>query len=133
MMDWGVCTCRVLTVHGTADVDVALEEAYEIGKCISDHQLQIVDGADHTYFSRLDELAAAVVTFANQCVQLWKGKELVEQCLATAEKEKEKEKAVETGFAKIGFLGIGVGGIEGHADSDRVKVWTWSGPEWRTV
>lgn len=59
---------RVLTVHGTADVDVVLEEAYEIGKCIEDHQLQIVQGADHTYFSRLDELAAAVVTFAKQCV-----------------------------------------------------------------
>lgn len=58
---------RVLTVHGTADDDVALEEAYEIGKVIPDHQLKIVEGADHTYYARLDELAAAVVPFAKEC------------------------------------------------------------------
>lgn len=59
--------CRVLTVHGTADDDVALEEAYEIGKVVPDHQLKIVEGADHTYHSRLDELAAAVVPFTKEC------------------------------------------------------------------
>ncbi|KAH6818314.1 hypothetical protein C2S51_001917 [Perilla frutescens var. frutescens] len=63
-------SCKVLTVHGTADNDVALEDAYEIGKCITDHHLELVDGADHTYHSRLDELAAAVVRFAKDCLHL---------------------------------------------------------------
>lgn len=64
-----VCMHRVLTVHGTADVDVALDEAYEIGKVVPNHQLQIVEGADHTYHARLDELAAAVVRFAKECFE----------------------------------------------------------------
>ncbi|XP_047941573.1 uncharacterized protein LOC125188644 isoform X1 [Salvia hispanica] len=59
--------CKVLTVHGTADNDVALDEAYEIGKVAPNHQLKLVDGADHTYESRLDQLAAAVVPFAKEC------------------------------------------------------------------
>ncbi|XP_057765978.1 uncharacterized protein LOC130986545 isoform X2 [Salvia miltiorrhiza] len=61
--------CKVLTVHGTADNDVALDDAYEIGKVVPNHQLQLVDGADHTYHARLDQLAAAVVHFAKELFQ----------------------------------------------------------------
>ncbi|CAI9755714.1 unnamed protein product [Fraxinus pennsylvanica] len=56
-------SCRVLTVHGTLDEFVPVEDATEFAKYIPNHKLQIVEGADHEYTSHQDELASIVLDF----------------------------------------------------------------------
>ncbi|XP_020597163.1 uncharacterized protein LOC110036940 [Phalaenopsis equestris] len=53
--------CRICTVHGSADTDVPLEDAYEFDKSISNHKLHIVEGADHCYLAHLEQLGSSVV------------------------------------------------------------------------
>ncbi|GMJ07327.1 hypothetical protein like AT1G29840 [Hibiscus trionum] len=55
--------CRVLIVHGSADTVIPVEDALGFAKSISNHQLQIIEGADHVYTSHQTELASAVVKF----------------------------------------------------------------------
>eukprot|EP00249_Psilotum_nudum_P015549 c25386_g1_i1 orf=401-1270(-) len=60
--------CRVLTVHGSEDAVVTVEDAYEFNKIIPNHTLQIVDGADHVFTNYQKELAALVIEFLkNNC------------------------------------------------------------------
>ncbi|CAA2959584.1 Hypothetical predicted protein [Olea europaea subsp. europaea] len=54
---------RVLTVHGTLDEFVPVEDAMEFAKYIPNHKLQIVEGADQEYTSHEDELASIVLDF----------------------------------------------------------------------
>ncbi|PIN02730.1 putative esterase [Handroanthus impetiginosus] len=61
--------CRVLTVHGSADEIIPVEDAHEFAKIIPNHQLQIIEGADHHYSSHQDELASAVLRFIKECLQ----------------------------------------------------------------
>ncbi|KAL2545020.1 alpha/beta-hydrolase superfamily protein [Forsythia ovata] len=56
-------SCRVLTIHGTLDEFVPVEDAMEFDKYIPNHKLQIVEGADHEYTSHQDELASIVLEF----------------------------------------------------------------------
>ncbi|CAL5440825.1 unnamed protein product [Camellia sinensis] len=56
-------SCRVLTVHGSADEMVPFEDAKEFNKYISNHKLHIIEGADHEYTSHQDELASIVFDF----------------------------------------------------------------------
>ncbi|KAK1603190.1 hypothetical protein QYE76_016560 [Lolium multiflorum] len=56
--------CRVLTVHGSDDDVVPSEDAIEFHKYISNHELHIIEGADHRYSSHQLELANIVVKFA---------------------------------------------------------------------
>uniref|UniRef100_A0A0E0KA16 Small ribosomal subunit protein uS10c n=1 Tax=Oryza punctata TaxID=4537 RepID=A0A0E0KA16_ORYPU len=49
--------CRVLTVHGSDDDTVPSEDALEFDKYISNHELSIIEGADHRYASHHLELA----------------------------------------------------------------------------
>ncbi|KAL5218185.1 hypothetical protein ABZP36_018869 [Zizania latifolia] len=49
--------CRVLTVHGSDDDIVPSEDALEFDKYISNHELCIIEGADHRYTSHHLELA----------------------------------------------------------------------------
>ncbi|KAL3844242.1 hypothetical protein ACJIZ3_001645 [Penstemon smallii] len=56
-------TCRVLTVHGTEDEFVPVEDAIEFDKYIPNHHLCIVQGADHEYTKLQDELASIVLNF----------------------------------------------------------------------
>ncbi|CAA2959158.1 Hypothetical predicted protein [Olea europaea subsp. europaea] len=56
-------SCRVLTVHGTLDEFVPVEDAMEFAKYIPNHKLQIVEGADHEYTSYQEELASIVLDF----------------------------------------------------------------------
>jgi alpha/beta superfamily hydrolase len=56
--------CRVLTVHGSDDDVVPSEDAMEFHKYISNHELHIIEGADHRYSSHQLELANIVVKFA---------------------------------------------------------------------
>ncbi|KAB1219820.1 hypothetical protein CJ030_MR3G009462 [Morella rubra] len=55
--------CRVLTVHGSMDKIVPVEDAMEFAKFIPNHKLQIIQGADHEYTSHQDELASVVLNF----------------------------------------------------------------------
>ncbi|KAG8367222.1 hypothetical protein BUALT_Bualt16G0050200 [Buddleja alternifolia] len=61
--------CRVLTVHGSVDEIIPVEDALEFAKIIPNHRLQIVEGADHGYSSHQDELASAVLPFIKECIQ----------------------------------------------------------------
>uniref|UniRef100_A0A0D9VQR1 Small ribosomal subunit protein uS10c n=1 Tax=Leersia perrieri TaxID=77586 RepID=A0A0D9VQR1_9ORYZ len=49
--------CRVLTVHGSDDDIVPSEDALEFDKYIMNHELCIIEGADHRYTSHHRELA----------------------------------------------------------------------------
>ncbi|KAF5726158.1 hypothetical protein HS088_TW23G00899 [Tripterygium wilfordii] len=55
--------CRVLTVHGSMDRIVPMEDAFEFDRIISNHKLHIVEGADHEYTSHQDQLAEIVLDF----------------------------------------------------------------------
>ncbi|KAK9071219.1 hypothetical protein SSX86_009787 [Deinandra increscens subsp. villosa] len=55
--------CRVLTVHGSADEVIPVEDALEFAKIIPNHELKIIEGADHCYNKHRDELALAVLAF----------------------------------------------------------------------
>ncbi|RLN19930.1 30S ribosomal protein S10, chloroplastic [Panicum miliaceum] len=50
--------CRVLTVHGANDDVVPSEDALEFDKYISNHELHIIEEADHRYASHQLELAS---------------------------------------------------------------------------
>ncbi|XP_058224637.1 putative uncharacterized protein YDL057W isoform X1 [Rhododendron vialii] len=56
-------SCRVLTVHGSMDEMVPVEDAKEFFKYISNTKLHIIEGADHEYTKHQDELASIVLNF----------------------------------------------------------------------
>ncbi|KAI3949551.1 hypothetical protein MKW92_018840 [Papaver armeniacum] len=55
--------CRVLTVHGSEDKCIPVEDAFKFAKIIHDHKLHIVEGADHCYNKHQSELVEVVVNF----------------------------------------------------------------------
>ncbi|KAJ6814796.1 uncharacterized protein M6B38_138300 [Iris pallida] len=55
--------CRVLTVHGSADTIVRVEDASEFAKLIPNHKLHIIQGANHGYTRHQEELASVVLDF----------------------------------------------------------------------
>ncbi|XP_013672840.1 uncharacterized protein BNAC03G53510D isoform X1 [Brassica napus] len=55
--------CRVLTVHGSDDVVIPVEDANEFAKIIPNHKLEIVEGADHCYTKHQSQLVATVTEF----------------------------------------------------------------------
>ncbi|XP_039051050.1 uncharacterized protein LOC120192329 isoform X2 [Hibiscus syriacus] len=61
--------CRVLTVHGSADDMVPLEDALEFGEIIPNHQLQIIEGGDHGFTSHQTELASVIVKFIKSALE----------------------------------------------------------------
>ncbi|KDP34090.1 hypothetical protein JCGZ_07661 [Jatropha curcas] len=58
--------CRVLTVHGSMDKIVPVEDALEFAKFIPNHKLHIIEGADHEYTWHQDELASVVLDFLRE-------------------------------------------------------------------
>lgn len=54
---------RLLTVHGSADTTIPVEDAYEFAKLIPNHKLHIIEGANHNYTAHRKEVADAVVSF----------------------------------------------------------------------
>ncbi|KAJ9183587.1 hypothetical protein P3X46_007419 [Hevea brasiliensis] len=64
--------CRVLTVHGSMDKIVPIEDALEFAKFISNHKLHIIEGADHEYTSHQGELASIVLDFLQENFSLEK-------------------------------------------------------------
>ncbi|GLT79093.1 hypothetical protein SLA2020_505990 [Shorea laevis] len=65
--------CRVLTIHGTADQIIPVEDAFEFDKIIPNHKLEIVEGANHCYTKHRTELASIVVNFIKTSLQEGKG------------------------------------------------------------
>ncbi|XP_059640807.1 uncharacterized protein LOC132282972 isoform X2 [Cornus florida] len=61
--------CRVLTVHGSADEIIPVEDALEFAKIIPNHKLHIVEGADHCYTSHQTDLASIVLPFIKDCLR----------------------------------------------------------------
>lgn len=53
----------VLTVHGTLDEMVPVEDATEFAKHIPNHNLRIVEGADHEFTKHQSELCSIVLCF----------------------------------------------------------------------
>ncbi|KAF8406879.1 hypothetical protein HHK36_006000 [Tetracentron sinense] len=54
---------RVLSVHGSVDKIVPVEDALEFAKIIPNHELHIIGGADHDYTSHQAELSSVVLGF----------------------------------------------------------------------
>ncbi|GMH18079.1 hypothetical protein Nepgr_019920 [Nepenthes gracilis] len=61
--------CRVLTIHGSADETIPVQDAHEFSKIIPNHKLHIIEGADHCYSSHQAELASAVSEFIKECLK----------------------------------------------------------------
>ena len=55
--------CKVLTVHGSEDEVIPVEDALEFAKIITNHKLEIIEGANHGYNKHRDELASAILAF----------------------------------------------------------------------
>lgn len=60
----------MLTIHGSADSTIPVDDALEFAKIIAEHQLLIIEGADHKFSSHQDELASAVLRFTKESLQL---------------------------------------------------------------
>ncbi|MED6174012.1 hypothetical protein PIB30_064925 [Stylosanthes scabra] len=58
--------CRVLTVHGSSDTIIPVQDALEFAKIIPNHKLHIIEGADHPYTNHQDELTSVVVNFIKE-------------------------------------------------------------------
>ncbi|KAM1155682.1 hypothetical protein ACFX13_027138 [Malus domestica] len=61
--------CRVVTIHGTADEVIPVEDALEFAKIIPNHKLHLIEGANHSYTSHQAELASLVVDFIKAALQ----------------------------------------------------------------
>ena len=63
------CIYRVLTVHGSADQVIPVQDALEFAKIIPNHKLHVVEGADHGYTSHQAELVSVVLNFIKEALQ----------------------------------------------------------------
>ncbi|XXG56268.1 hypothetical protein AAC387_Pa03g3731 [Persea americana] len=61
--------CRVLTVHGSVDEIIPVEDALEIAMLIPNHKLHVIEGADHGYTSHQAELISTVLDFIRAGLQ----------------------------------------------------------------
>ncbi|XP_048431433.1 uncharacterized protein LOC103951873 isoform X3 [Pyrus x bretschneideri] len=61
--------CRVVTIHGTANEVIPVEDALEFAKIIPNHKLHLIEGANHSYTSHQAELASLVVDFIKAALQ----------------------------------------------------------------
>lgn len=59
---------RVLTVHGSDDEVIPVEDAKEFAKIIPNHKLEIVEGADHCYTKHQSQLVAIVTEFVKTVI-----------------------------------------------------------------
>ncbi|PIA41811.1 hypothetical protein AQUCO_02200325v1 [Aquilegia coerulea] len=61
--------CRVLTVHGSSDELISVEDAFAFAKIIPNHELHIIEGADHKFSKHQAELAEVVLNFIKTSIQ----------------------------------------------------------------
>ncbi|KAF5197717.1 Alpha/beta-Hydrolases superfamily protein, partial [Thalictrum thalictroides] len=66
--------CRVLTVHGSSDEVINVEDAFAFAKIIPNHKIHIIEGADHKFSKHQAELVEVVLNFIKTFIQ--EGKEL---------------------------------------------------------
>ena len=59
----------MLTVHGSVDEIIPVEDALEFANIIPNHNLSIIEGADHSYTSHQVELASIVVNYIKTYLQ----------------------------------------------------------------
>ncbi|PIA41806.1 hypothetical protein AQUCO_02200320v1 [Aquilegia coerulea] len=64
---------RVLTVHGSSDEVIPVEDAFEFAKIIPNHKLHIIEGSDHGYSKHQAELAGVVLNFIKAFLHHGKG------------------------------------------------------------
>ncbi|KAI4379543.1 hypothetical protein MLD38_005825 [Melastoma candidum] len=62
-------SCRILTVHGSADEIIPVGDALKFAKILPNHELQIIEEADHCYTSYQAELASVVSSFIKSVFQ----------------------------------------------------------------
>ncbi|EOY32715.1 Alpha/beta-Hydrolases superfamily protein [Theobroma cacao] len=55
--------CQVLTVHGSTNEIIPIEDVLEIAKIKLNHKLHIMEGANHGYTSHQTKLASIVMNF----------------------------------------------------------------------
>ncbi|KAH9801457.1 Hydrolase 4 domain-containing protein [Citrus sinensis] len=55
--------CSVLTIHGSSDKIIPLQDAHEFDKIIPNHKLHVVEGANHGYTNHQAELVSVVLDF----------------------------------------------------------------------
>ena len=67
------CIYSVLTVHGSADEVIPVQDALEFAKIMPNHKLHVVEGADHGYTSYQAELVPVVLNFIKSALQQDKG------------------------------------------------------------
>ncbi|KAK2989663.1 hypothetical protein RJ640_021583 [Escallonia rubra] len=60
---------RVLTVHGSADEVIPVEDAFEFAKLIPNHKLHVIEGSNHGYTAHQAELASVVLPFIEDGLQ----------------------------------------------------------------
>ncbi|GJZ43424.1 alpha/beta hydrolase fold protein [Tanacetum coccineum] len=58
--------CKVLTIHGSEDEIIPVEDGLEFAKIIPNHKLQIVEGADHCYNKHREELVSTVLALIKE-------------------------------------------------------------------
>ncbi|KAI7725652.1 hypothetical protein M8C21_001677 [Ambrosia artemisiifolia] len=58
--------CKVLTVHGSDDEVIPVDNALEFAKIIPNHELRIIEGANHGYTNHRDELVSVVLAFLKE-------------------------------------------------------------------
>ncbi|KZV46322.1 hypothetical protein F511_21404 [Dorcoceras hygrometricum] len=67
-------SCRVLTIHGSRDRVVKVEDAEEFNKIIPNHRLHVIKGANHGYTKHQNELASTIVLYMQEYLQLCRDK-----------------------------------------------------------
>ncbi|VVB04524.1 unnamed protein product [Arabis nemorensis] len=60
--------CKVLTIHGSGDVVVPVEDAKEFAKVVPNHKLEIVEGANHGYSKHQRPLLSIVMEFIKSSI-----------------------------------------------------------------
>lgn len=53
----------MLTIHGSADEVIPVEDGKAFAKIIPNHKLHIIEGADHCYSQHQSELVPVIVDF----------------------------------------------------------------------
>lgn len=61
--------CRVLTVYGSDDENIPIDDVLMFDKMIPNHKLHIIQGANHVYSSHQHALASVAVSFIKQSLQ----------------------------------------------------------------
>ncbi|MCI27166.1 alpha/beta-hydrolases superfamily protein, partial [Trifolium medium] len=58
----------VLTIQGSSDEIIPVQDAHEFAKIIPNHKLHIIEGADHAYTNHQDELSSVAVSFIKETI-----------------------------------------------------------------